>query len=97
MSKAEVSKWITNTIRWAYEESEESDLRLTRVSAHAFRALAASCLYTAGFSSEDVLRAGTWRSPNSFVSFYLRDMASETDGLYSLGPLSIGQQFVPGN
>ena len=61
------------------------------------RALSASLVYSAGISAEDVLNAGTWRSPNSFVSFYLRDMASESDGLFSLGPLSVGQQIIPGN
>ena len=97
ISKATISAWITRTVRWVYNESSETDLRLTRVTAHEVRALSASLVYAAGTPAEDVLRAGTWRCPNSFVSFYLRDLASESEGLFSLGPISAGQQVVQGN
>ena len=94
ISKPVIAKWIATTVRWAYQESADPDLNLSNVSAHEVRALSTSWALTAGLPVEDVLRAGTWRSPNSFVSFYLRDLASEADGLFSLGPLSVGQQVV---
>ena len=48
---------------------------------------------SAGIPVDDI-RAGTWHSANSFVSFYLRDMAAELDGLHSLGPISVSQSVV---
>ena len=93
-SAADISKWIVSTVRWAYNESSESQLRLDRVSAHEVRALSTSMALAAGVPLDDVVRAGTWRSANSFVSFYLRDMSSELDGLHSLGPISVSQSLV---
>ena len=96
ISSADVSRWIAGTVRWVYAESSDVNLRLSRVSAHEVRALAASWAYASGVPSDEFLKAGTWRSANSFVSFYLRDMASEADGLFSLGPLSVSQQVISG-
>ena len=93
-SAADISKWIVGTVRWAYSESSDSQLRISRVSAHEVRALSTSLALSAGISVDDVIHAGTWRSTNSFVSFYLRDMAAELDGLHSLGPISVSQSVV---
>ena len=93
-SPADISKWIAGTVRWAYNESSESQLRLARVSAHEVRALSMSWALTAGIPLDEVIRAGTWRSANSFVSFYLRDMAAELDGLHALGPISVSQTIA---
>ena len=93
-SAADISKWIIGTVRWSYSEGTNNQLRLSRVTAHEVRALAASWALTAGVPVNDFLQAGTWRSANSFISFYLRDMSSELDGLHALGPISVSQTVI---
>ncbi len=36
---------------------------------------------------DDIMQACTWKSPNSFISYYLKDLTAQRDGLYKLGPL----------
>ena len=93
-SPADVSRWIIETVRWAYAETSDNQLRLNRVTAQEVRSLSTSRALLSGVHLDEIVKAGTWRSPNSFVSFYLRDMASELDGLHSLGPLSVSQAIV---
>ena len=92
----DISKWIVKTVKLAYEKSSQDDqsLKLARVTAHEVRAMAASWVLYNGASAAEVLQAGTWRSKNSFISFYLRDMAQESISLNSIGPLSSGQSIV---
>ena len=92
----DISKWIVRTVKLAYEKSSTDDqsLKLARVTAHEVRALAASWALFNGAPAADVLQAGTWRSKNSFISFYLRDMAQESVSLNSMGPISSGQLIV---
>ena len=93
-SAADISKWICGTISWAHSECSEHQRGLARVSAHEVRAIATSAALLSGVPLDEILQAGTWRSSNSFVSFYLRDMASELDGLHSLGPISVSQSII---
>ena len=93
-SAADISKWICGTISWAHSECSEHQRGLARVSAHEVRAIATSTALLSGVPLDEILQAGTWRSSNSFVSFYLRDMASELDGLHSLGPISVSQSII---
>ena len=93
-SAGDISKWIVGTVRWAYAEGSDTQKSLSRVTAHEVRALSASWALSAGVPVNDFLQAGTWRSANSFISFYLRDMASELDGLKALGPMSVSQSII---
>ena len=95
-SPMDISKWIVRTVKLAYEKAAQDDqsLKLAKVTAHEVRAMAASWVLFNGASPADVLQAGTWRSKNSFISFYLRDMAQESVSLNSMGPISSGQSIV---
>ena len=68
-SAADISRCIVGTVRWTCSECSDNNLQLSRVTAHEVRALSTFCALSAGVPSEDVIRAGTWRSANSFVSF----------------------------
>ena len=43
---------------------------------------------------DSVLRAGFWRSEDSFIRFYLRDTAEINGKLLSLGPVVTSQTVV---
>ena len=94
ISPAIISKWLVETVKWTYKVSSSSACKLERVTAHEVRALSASWALFSGVPVAQILQAGTWRSPNSFISFYIRDMTQEASKLQSLGPLSVGQSVV---
>ncbi|XP_077977162.1 uncharacterized protein LOC144432761 [Glandiceps talaboti] len=93
-SPADISKWIVDTVKWAYVEAQQDHLSPHRVTAHEVRAIAASWALRSGVPVADILQAGTWRSPNSFISYYLRDMSDHAEDLATLGPLSISQNIT---
>ena len=43
---------------------------------------------------ESVLKAGYWHSENSFIRFYLRDMAGINEKMFSLGPVVASQKVI---
>ena len=65
------------------------------VKAHDIRALAASWAAIAGtVSLQQILEACTWKSPNSFISYYSADQAFENEGSYRLPPFMAANAFV---
>ena len=62
--------------------------------AHEVRALAASWALLNGSSFQEVMSAAFWRGQTTFTDFYLRSLASHSDGLYSLGPVVVAQSVA---
>ena len=91
---ADISKWIVNTIKVAYSSSTADTQALSKVTAHEVRAVATSWALWAGVSIKSVIEAGTWHSQNSFISFYLWDMAQEAVRMSALGPISSAQNVA---
>ena len=54
--------------------------------AHSIRGVATSTAFHRNWSVSSVLDAVCWRSSSVFVSFYLKDLQFEFDGLCSLDP-----------
>ena len=70
-SREVISKWIVAAIR-AAGPSVLSPGVLPR--AHDTRSISASWALFTGVSIEETQQAAYWRTPNSFISFYLRDV-----------------------
>ncbi|XP_071477298.1 uncharacterized protein [Diadema antillarum] len=70
-SKDTISKWIVAAIKAAGSEALSPGVA---PRAHDTRGISASWALFAGVSVEEIQRAAYWRSPNSFISFYLRDV-----------------------
>ena len=68
-------------------KSEELQ-RLHKVKAHEVRAMAASWAFFNNVSVEDIMAACSWKSHNTFTSYYLRDLALIQGELLRLGPLA---------
>ena len=64
-----------------------------RVKAHDVRALAASTAFQAEVSLDQLLSACHWKSHNTFIQFYLEDVAWADAELYHLGPVVAAQQI----
>ena len=94
ISKPTISNWIKETIVTCYKLANNTQLEFTNVKAHQVRALAASFAFYHKVPLQEVLQAGTWRSHNTFVSFYLQDLSEENQEGYRLGPIIAGQSVV---
>lgn len=68
-SKDSIPKWIVNTIKIAY-----TDKSLEGVRAHNVRSFSSSWPLFQGTPIEDIMEAASWKSENTFTSFYMRDM-----------------------
>ena len=70
-SKEVISKWIVAAIRAAGPSVLSPGVT---PRAHDTRSISASWALFSGVSVEEIQQAAYWRTPNSFISFYLRDV-----------------------
>ena len=83
------------TVKEAYTQADRD---YDRVTAHEVRALSASWAYYYQVALPDILSAAFWRSSGVFQNSYLYDMASNTDGMSTVGPVVVEQHVVdPGH
>jgi len=82
-----IYSWLKRTILLAYTTASEADTRIIGVTAHQVRAMAASWALHSNASIEEIMNACSWKRPNAFTQFYLKDMALQRDEMYHLGPV----------
>ena len=70
-----ISSWIKQTVILCNELSDQEAHTLDQVKAHDVRAFAASKDFQSGVSLEQILSACHWKSHNTFIQFYLKDVA----------------------
>ncbi|MCG7878571.1 MAG: hypothetical protein JAY75_22815 [Candidatus Thiodiazotropha taylori] len=92
ISPSTISRWIVETVRFACDQ--KGSFKSSKICAHELRALSASFAWLNGVPLDAVLRAGFWRSENSFIKFYLRDTAGINGKLFSLGPVVASQTVI---
>ncbi|MPC92093.1 hypothetical protein E2C01_087165 [Portunus trituberculatus] len=80
--------------RSAYVSVSEEESRLLKVNAHEVWAIATSVLFRKVKSLDLVLKAGTWKSMTTFVSFYQWDVTHRYLDTFSLGPIVSALRFV---
>ncbi len=92
---AQISSWITRVIVDAHSSVSDQDLGLAGVRAHEVRAISASwaALNRVG-SVDEILQAAFWKTRETFVKFYLKDMCKQAMDLYSLGPFVSSQRVI---
>ena len=91
ISASSISRWIVDTVKFSYEDSGSSS---RKICAHELRALSASFAWLNRVPLDSVLRAGYWRSENSFIRCYLRDTTGLNGKLFSLGPVVAAQEVI---
>ena len=66
------------------------------MSAHDLRGIATSVKALTSLSLRDLLQAGSWASPNTFLKHYIKDFTKNTvTGLHELGPfVTAGSMFA---
>ena len=82
-----ISSWLKKTILFAYNDATDEDMNLIGVKAHQVRSMAASWALHCNASMEDIMNACCWKSANTFISYYLKDLAFIREDMYHLGPV----------
>jgi hypothetical protein len=95
VGKNTIASWVKQTILHAYRHCSEEEIRNLKVSSHEVRALAMSTAFYGNTSIDDIISAGRWANQTTFTSFYLRDMSTDLEGIFHLGPVVVGQQVLP--
>ena len=75
-TKQLISANVVKAITWAYTKAGKSIPRTVR--AHDVRGVATSLAFVAGNSVEDVLQAGRWSNPHTFLKHYHKEFAPIT-------------------
>ena len=81
LSKNAVSFFLLEVIH----EAEAARPEVGPVRAHSIRGVSTSAAFHRNWSVASVLESATWRSNSVFVSFYLRGLQHDFEGLRSLG------------
>jgi len=89
-----ISSWVRSLIRMCHAEADEHIALHTQIRTHDLRGLATSLSFHGNASMEDILRAGSWATPTTFLKHYLKPMIVFKDNKYRLGPLVAGQKVV---
>ena len=90
-----LSGWIRKLIQFCYANADDHSAKLVGTSTHAIRGLAAALAFKGVAPMEDILKACSWKSHNTFTNHYLKDVSGLMDGLHRLGPLVVAQEVVP--
>ncbi|CAC5420599.1 unnamed protein product [Mytilus coruscus] len=63
-----ISRWLVNTIKMAYENTD------LKVKAHSTRAIGPSWALFNGASMKSILESADWSTDTTFIKFYLRNV-----------------------
>ena len=88
-----ISFWIKKCVSEAYSINNPG-MELEGVRAHDVRGYAASWAFNQQVALESILQACTWKSANSFTTFYLKDMTAIQDNMFTLGPVMAAGNVV---
>ena len=70
-----IANWIKNVIKLAYENADQEQCDISRITAHELRALGASVAFRRNLSVQSINQACYWRGHSTFTNYYLRDLA----------------------
>ena len=91
---ATISFWLKKLIRLCYDIAKTAQPGPLAVRAHDIRAMSASLAFLSKVPIERVMESCTWKSHNTFSSFYLRDLTLHSEEVLRLGPLVVAQEVV---
>ena len=93
ITKSSLSRWLSQVIGSAYSRSSSQPAPSTR--AHEIRAWSASLAFGCTRRLTEVLDAAYWRSPNTFIDFYLRDVSrTNGEGAHGIASVVVAQHPI---
>ena len=96
VSLTTISRWIKQVILLALNSTAQDRAALScyQIRAHDLKALASSWAAFNNVSMDEICKACFWKGPGTFQDRYLRDLAVQADGIYSLGGLVVAHTVV---
>ena len=92
-----ISHYVRLLVQEAYEDEANSPetCREFNVTAHDLRGISTSLKSLTTLSLRELLQAGSWASPDTFLKFYVKEFThDEITGLHQLGPfVTAGSMF----
>lgn len=67
---------------------------MVHAKAHDLRGMATTLAFEGSAEMEDILQAGCWTTPNTFISHYLKHSVMTPEGKNKLGPITAAQMIV---
>ena len=92
--KNTLSGWVRKLVTYCYQNASDKAAEIIHVRAHDLRGMAASIAFKGCAEMEDILQAGSWATPNTFISHYLKDAVITPEGLQKLGPIVAAQTVI---
>lgn len=89
-----ISSYLKKTIVFAYQNATKDNLKIRNIKAHQVRSVAASWAYLKNVAMNDILKACSWKSHNTFTSYYLRDLTFVQEEMLKLGPIACAGQII---
>ena len=94
ISKSSLSRWLSQVIGSAYARSSPSQ-PAPSTRAHEIRAWSASLAFACTRRLNEVLDAAYWRSPSTFIDFYLRDVSrTNGEGVHGISSVVVAQHPI---
>jgi hypothetical protein len=91
ISKATLARWVVETIKLAYSKAGSTPLS---TKPHELRAIAASLAAAHNVALSSILDAAFWKSENTFINFYLRDISARDESGIRRLPVVVAAQQV---
>lgn len=82
-----ISFWIRNTIQITYTSQMGKNELPEGSRPHQVRSAASSWALKGGVSLPHLMGVCFWKSQDTFTSFYLKDCWSQSEDVFSLGPV----------
>ena len=87
-----ISSWLKSCISLCYELSGKP--LPTRVVAHSVRSMAVSWASLKNVGIHQIMKACSWKSSNTFISFYLKDLTAIEGEMHKIGEVSVSSTIT---
>jgi integrase len=95
ITKPTLSSWFKQLIKYCYNNPTDRVAELTGFRTHDIRGVGATLAFKGNPNMEDLLTAGSWKTDNTFLSHYLKDLSEvNTANLIRIGPLVAARKIV---
>lgn len=95
ISKAAISFFLRETIKFAHASLPDECCPAIRVRAHDIRGIATSVLWWRNKPMSAILEAACWKTQSVFASYYLSDLQRSEGDIFALGPFVAAGEVVP--
>ena len=95
ITKITMSSWVKRLILYCYNNPSERVARQMSIRTHDIRGIATTLLFKGTPAIEDIVTAGSWKSDNTFISHYLKDLTEiNSEQLKRVGPIVAARKII---